>query len=191
MDMAEFDLSVPPPDKPALRDWAQARRRSATPPDLTAPLRALPEFAAARDVLIYLAMPGEVNVEELASDATKRFYAPRCAPKRRLAVHPFVPGETPLRPGPFGIREPANAEADPSVLDLIVVPALLLSRNGDRLGYGGGYYDRFLPKTRAVTVGVLPEIGILDALPRDPWDVPLGIVVTEKSVYRRVVPDTI
>jgi 5-formyltetrahydrofolate cyclo-ligase len=176
-------------DKSVLRGWAKARRAgldmAALSTVLVARLAALPEFKAARDVLLYLAMAGEINVEGLLAlgDGRQRFYVPRCAPKRRLAVYRYVPGETPLiNVPPFGIREPDRAnEANPAALDLVVVPSLLLSEGGDRLGYGGGYYDRFLPRLRSacITVSALPDALITPRLPRDPWDIPVDVVVTE------------
>ncbi len=193
------DASPRPPagaDKPALRAWAGRRRAGMDWDALSRPLverlAALPELAAARDVLLYLAMPGEVRVEGLAEGDTgrgRRWYAPRCAPGRRLALHPYTPGVTPLRRGPFGIREPdpeQTPEADPLTLDLVIVPALLLSERGDRLGHGGGYYDRFLPRLApgCVAAGVLPETLVLPELPRDPWDLRLRVVVTEAQVRR-------
>ncbi len=191
------DEPLPPVDKPGLRQWAKARRDAnpitgAVNGALLARVRGLPEWKQARHVLVYLAMPSEVNVDALATDDEERrrvFYAPRCAPGRRLAVHSFRPGVTPLRPGPFGIREPdpqRAPEAAPDLLDLVIVPALLLTPNGDRLGYGGGYYDRFLPSLSpaCVRVGVLPESQIVPALPRDTWDAPLTVVVTERRVLR-------
>jgi 5-formyltetrahydrofolate cyclo-ligase len=119
----EQEETEPPEDKPALREWAKARRArldmAASSACIVARIAALPQFGAARDVLLYLALPGEVNVEGLLAfaDGTRRFYVPRCAPKRRLAVHRFVPGETPLvNVPPFGIREldPARGGNDPA-----------------------------------------------------------------------------
>jgi 5-formyltetrahydrofolate cyclo-ligase len=179
-----------------LREWAKRRRAGMDWDALSKPLverlAALPELIAARDVLLYLAMPGEVRVEALAENAARRerrWYAPRCAARRRLAIHPYTPPVTALRRGPFGIREPdpgQTPEADPLTLDLVVVPALLLSERGDRLGHGGGYYDRFLPRLApgCVTVGVLPETLVLPELPRDAWDQRLQVVVTEAQVRR-------
>ena len=184
-------------EKARLRTWARERRATLDAPELTRTLVRrlldLPEFERARDVLIYLAMPGEVRIEELigaAPDRQRRWYAPRCAPKRRLAVHRYVPGATPLRAGPFGIREPDPEivpEEEPTALDLVVVPGLLFSERGERLGYGGGYYDRFLPRLApgAVTVVTAPDALVVPELPTDPWDVPIGVVLTESRVLRR------
>lgn len=155
-------------------------------------LGALAELQAARHVLLYLAMPHEVRVEALADDTAepaRSWYVPRCAPDRQLAVYRYRPGSTFLLSGPFGIREPDPAresEVDPSVLDLVLVPALLLSEQGDRLGYGGGYYDRFLARLApsCSTVGMLPDALLLPHLPRDPWDRQLGCLVTPNRVLR-------
>lgn len=197
--MEEASPSLPPlSDKPALRRWARRRRAVLPLPALSAllveRLSGLPEYtAAARHVLLYLAMPGEVNVEALLErdrENRRRWYAPRCAPDRRLALHPFDPARTSLVSGPFDIREPDASqvpEADPGIIDLVIVPALLFSETGDRLGYGGGYYDRFLPRLSAscVRVGALPDALVLPFLPRDAWDQTLDIIVTETRLLRR------
>jgi 5-formyltetrahydrofolate cyclo-ligase len=192
------DVSELPPDKPALRQWALSRRAILDMPALSAVLtdrlRTLPEFLAARHISLYLGMPDEVNVEPLLGDegdTGRTWYVPRCAPKRRLAMHPYVFGATPLQAGPFGIREPDPArvpEVEPEMLDLVIVPALLLAQDGWRLGYGGGYYDRFLPRLRldTVCVGLLPDALVLPAAPPgqpDPWDAPLDLIVTESRVF--------
>jgi 5-formyltetrahydrofolate cyclo-ligase len=182
-------------EKTALRAQAASVRRtldtSSVSTILCHRIASLPEYQAARHVLIYLAMPGEVTVEALLRSCVgeaKQFYIPRCAPERRLAVHPYVPDETPLRSGPFGIREPDATqvpEVDCDILDMVVVPAVMLSETGDRLGYGGGYYDRFLPRLSesCVRLGALPEALVRPSLPRDPWDVPLDTIVTESRTF--------
>ncbi|MDX1934071.1 MAG: 5-formyltetrahydrofolate cyclo-ligase [Capsulimonadales bacterium] len=177
-------------NKAELRQWAIARRNTLDIERLSAALcrrvTELPAFHSAEHILIYRAMPQEVDLSSLTADTGRRWYLPRCAPGRRLAIHPFVPGRTPLRPGPFGIAEPdpeRTPEVEPDVPDIVLVPALLLTPDGGRLGYGGGYYDRFLPRLRAdaVTVGVLPAAMVVPHLPLDPWDIPVGYVVTEEA----------
>jgi 5-formyltetrahydrofolate cyclo-ligase len=174
------------------RRWARERRATldlaALSGQLGARLTALPLWDAAQHVLLYAAMPDEVDPLPLAALADKRFYLPRCAPNRRLAVHAFVPGETPLRAGPFGIREPDPRhvpEHTPDVLDLVVVPSVLLSERCERLGYGGGYYDRFLPRLSpgCATVGLCPDSLLVPALPTEPHDIRLDIVLTETRFF--------
>ena len=181
--------------KDRLRRWAKIRRATlvteALSRTLTDRLLALPEMEAARHVLLYLAASGEVCIDALAERCGdgKTFYVPRVARTRQLSIHAYLPGQTVLRPGTFGIREPDPAqapEADPVILDLVIVPSLALSERGDRLGYGGGYYDRFLPRLspRTVSVGVLPDALVLPTLPTETWDRPLSVVMTEKRVLR-------
>lgn len=188
---------VPPSlrgDKAALREWAKARRATLDIPTLSAVLterlKTLPEMQKVYDRAIYLAMADEINIEGVIdSDANAFWYAPRCSPGRELRFYPYIPGVTPLTSGPFGIREPAAADPRGYLMweeiDLIIVPALLLTPAGARLGYGGGYYDRFLPRLRpdCVTVGVLPAALVVSELPQDSWDIPLQIVITENDIF--------
>jgi 5-formyltetrahydrofolate cyclo-ligase len=76
---------------------------------------------------------------------------------------------------------------DPSVIDVVVVPGTAFTERGDRLGQGGGWYDRFLLRVAAscVTIGVGFELQILDVVPTEPHDVRLDAVVTERCVRWR------
>ena len=179
-----------PAEKRALREWARERRAMLDMPALSIQLlekvQKLPALLTAQRILVYNALPDEVDLLALTSDSTRHWYLPHCAPKRRLAVHAFVPGETPLRPGPFGILEPDPQQVPETnllLLDAVIVPALLLTPDGGRLGYGGGYYDRFLPGLRpdCLKIGVLPQALIVPSLPLDPWDILLDRVITEET----------
>ena len=148
----------------------------------------VPEWKNARHILLYLALHGEIMVESLAlRDDFRTFYVPRIAPRHALTVHPYTPGGTPLLTNVWGLRQPAHSvpEASPEVLDLVIVPGLLFDESGNRLGYGGGYYDRFLPRLRpdCITIGV--AAGIAPALPMEAHDVPVQIIVTPGRTFRR------
>jgi 5-formyltetrahydrofolate cyclo-ligase len=184
-----------PTNKIELRRWAQERRANlplATLSEiLVQRICELPEWETAVHVLIYLAMPEEISIETiLTNSASKQWYIPRCAPSRRLAIHSYEPEVTPLRAGPYGIREPDPIkvpEVDPTIVDTVIVPALLLTPKGERLGYGGGYYDRFLPRLRSdcPRIGAIPEELLVENIPQDPWDSILDIVVTPTNICRR------
>jgi 5-formyltetrahydrofolate cyclo-ligase len=184
-----------PTEKSELRRWAQERRTalplSSLSEILVHRICELPEWEAAGHVMIYLAMPKEISIETILTQQTsKRWYIPRCAPSRRLAIHPYEPEVTPLRTGPFGIQEPDPIqvpEVDPTILDAVIVPALLLTPQGERLGYGGGYYDRFLPRLRldCLRIGAIPEELLVETIPQDPWDMVLDIVVTPSRTFHR------
>lgn len=185
-----------PTEKAALRTWAKQQRAELDLPGLSQKLVTrlanLPEVRKARHLMLYLALADEINVEPLigalADDGIARtFYVPRCAPSRRLALHAYVPGETPLRVSAWGIREP-DPELSPKVkseiLDLVIVPALLVTPDGKRLGYGGGYYDRFLPRLRpeALRIAAIPTALVVENIPVDDWDTSLHKVVTEVTL---------
>jgi 5-formyltetrahydrofolate cyclo-ligase len=73
---------------------------------------------------------------------------------------------------------------DPSLAACILIPALACDRSGTRLGYGQGFYDRFLVQVGGLRVAVIPEQGLVETLPRDPWDVPMEVIVTESQIVR-------
>ncbi len=170
-------------DKPALRRWARKVWRTLDRETLArqvvenlAPWLAWWGF---QDILLYHPLPHELDLTPLLERHPARYYLPKVAGEE-LSVHPFGP----LAPGPFGLLEPTTPPVDPGDLDLVVVPGLAFDQEGYRLGHGQGYYDRFLASVQAVTAGVVPEALLLPRLPRDPWDVPVGHLVTERGVRR-------
>lgn len=175
----------PPVDKPALRRRALSLWRSLDREALSSQvLEALLPWLKGRefhDILLYHPLPHELDLLALPQRYPARYYLPKVAGEG-LTVHPWGP----LAPGPFGLLEPVTEAVDPGVLDLVVVPGLAFDREGYRLGHGLGYYDRFLRGVRAESLGVVPEALLLPRLPRDPWDVPVAHLATEKGV--RPVP---
>ncbi|WP_457628851.1 5-formyltetrahydrofolate cyclo-ligase [Oceanithermus sp.] len=144
----------------------------------------------AREVLLYLPFRGELSpLELLELYPEARYHLPRTAPDG-LTVHPFA---SPREHHPYGFEQPAaNApRADPRRLDAVVVPGLAFDRAGYRLGYGGGYYDRFLPTLPETTlrIGLAPAALVLEHLPRDPWDARVDWLVSEAGILRTIDPD--
>jgi 5-formyltetrahydrofolate cyclo-ligase len=91
-----------------------------------------------------------------------------------------------LAPGCFGIPEPAAGCLRPvesRTIDVVIVPGAAFAVDGFRLGYGGGYYDRFLKNCPAVTIGLAFDMQVVDRVPHDAQrDVPLDYIVTEKRL---------
>ena len=153
-------------------------------------LRSLPEFQQAQVVMLFLNFRDEVETTALA-EATialnKRLILPRCAPHGLLL--PIEVGDLAkdIEPGVWGIREPKlnKGETDPSEIDLIVVPGAGFDLTGDRLGYGGGFYDRFFMRLNPVTprVAICFECQVIAQVPVDKHDAKMTMLITENAVY--------
>lgn len=166
--------------------------REAASLKIAARVLALPEVARARTVHVFwpIVERGEVDTRPLVRALVGRgvgvvLPAVLPGPAPRLAHRRFE-GEDRLVPGPWGLREPtpdALAVA-PAHLDVVVVPGLAFDGRGGRLGYGGGYYDAFLAETAALRVGVAFAVGWAAAVPTEPHDVRVDVVVTESETVR-------
>jgi 5-formyltetrahydrofolate cyclo-ligase len=91
-------------------------------------------------------------------------------------------GREDLVPGRWGIFEPP-ASAPLVVPDLILVPGLAFAPNGDRLGRGKGFYDRYLSGSKALTLGITDQAGLRDQIPKASHDVAVFVVLTEVGAY--------
>lgn len=106
-------------------------------------------------------------------------------PEMPTLEHRRYTGPHALEINRWGIREPVNTEVvSPEALDLVVVPALGASREGDRLGHGSGYYDAFLESVTCPRVALVYEACLVPALPSAPHDVPMTTLVSETNVLR-------
>lgn len=93
--------------------------------------------------------------------------------------------DMPVQAGKYNIKEPVYKEGYPlENIDIVVVPAIAFDHYGYRIGYGKGYYDRFLKKlgTNTVTVGLSFSECVIEKLPTDGWDIPVDIIITEMGV---------
>jgi 5-formyltetrahydrofolate cyclo-ligase len=129
-------------------------------------------------VMAYLAFRGEVDLAALFRmlDAV-RWVMPRVEGKRMVA-NVYDPARVVRHR--FGMLEPAPEmpTVHPEEIDVVLVPGVAFDRRGGRLGFGGGYYDRFLPAARALRVGVSHTACLADELPCDPHDARVDWVVT-------------
>jgi 5-formyltetrahydrofolate cyclo-ligase len=137
----------------------------------------LPEYAAATTVMAFVGTRGEPDTDPLFARCErdgKVLVLPRTLGER---LEPALVGDG-LRPGAFEVDEPTGPAVDPSSIDLVLVPGLAFTVDGDRLGQGGGHYDRFLAGCRATAVGVCFAEQLVDRLPLQAHDVRLSRVVT-------------
>lgn len=154
-------------------------------------LQAFPGFVQAKHVLFYASFRNEVDLLPLAPTfPEKNWYLPAVAEQGDLVFYPYQANTT-LEPGKYGIATPPRVgnpftpSSDPA---LILVPGVMFDRQGYRLGYGKGYYDRFFSRFKTdpetfIRLGIVPEVLWVEALPNDPWDIPMHGIVTEQSVH--------
>ncbi len=139
------------------------------------------------DVLFtYVSMEGEVDTREVILRALadgKQVAVPRCGKGGIMSAYRIKSMEE-LKPGAFGILEPVKSceETRPEDIGLALVPCVCCCESGVRLGYGGGFYDRFLPGTPAVRAALCREKMMAGDIPREEHDCVMDFVVTEKRV---------
>lgn len=171
------------------RDAMPADEREQASSAIADRVSALEEVARASIVMAFWSFGSEVNTAPLINSLHVRgvrVALPRIV-EGDLEPRGYAPGD-PVAETAFGAWEPTGGEAlDPSLIDVVVTPAVVFDRSGRRVGYGGGFYDRFFPRTRpdAVRVGVGFDLQLIDGnLPSGHFDLGLDAVVTESDVLR-------
>ena len=149
---------------------------------------ALPEVKAANTIMLFYGVGREPDTSELIDalwEQGKTVVLPRCLPKRRMEARWILPG-TKLVYSAYGIPEPDEEcpVVERDTIDLILVPNLCCDKQGYRLGHGAGYYDRYLAGYSGETVSLCPEDWLQEQLPRDEFDLPVGLVLTETGEWR-------
>lgn len=140
--------------------------------------------AAASPLAVYLAYGEEINIDPYIQrmlDAGAAIVAPRWNGSTYTLARLSGLEEPHVRRGPLGIREPAGADiVEPSSVRVWLIPGLAFTKDGGRLGYGGGWYDRLLADAPpdAIKIGVAYAFQLVNALPSEPHDISLtGVVV--------------
>ena len=147
----------------------------------------LPEFRKALTVLFYFPFNGEVNTVEMIKQAQKlgkKIGLPRIVrDKKRIIPNMIHSLEEGLEAGPYGIQQPKKNRSQSlrlENLDMVIVPGVAFDKHNNRLGRGGGYYDRFLKSLppSIPSVGLAFDFQIIDHLPQqEKHDVPVSKVV--------------
>ncbi|MGY3039915.1 5-formyltetrahydrofolate cyclo-ligase [Rhodanobacter sp. TND4EL1] len=189
-----------------LRQQLAARRRALPPAEriaaaqgLRRSLDQLPEYLTDARVAGYWASHGELPLNLVIPPLATRgqqFLLPVIGAHRQLRFAAWNAGDDVL-PNRFGIPEPAEPGEllEPFQIDLVLVPLLGFDRRGNRLGHGGGYYDRsfaFLNEqirpTEPLLVGVAYAFQEVDLLKEEPWDVPLDFIATDRELIDCTMP---
>lgn len=150
---------------------------------------ALEEIRLAPTLMVYLSFGSEVLTDDLIRwcwGEGKRIVVPFCHVESRELTACRIDGFDELETGHYGIRAPKEGllrPVDGGKIEVILVPAVAFDRRGYRIGYGGGYYDRFLPKVpRAARIGAVFACQIVPEVPIDRYDVQVERIVTEDEL---------
>ncbi len=167
------------------RDRLTADERAAKSREIGKQLFALPEFSAARVIMLFASFRSEVDTVPMIRQALlsgKRVILPKVTGKV-LELFEIADYDLDVVSGVWGIPEPRTGRPGRvEDVDLMVVPGVAFDERGNRIGYGAGYYDKLLPSFRGSTVALAFEAQIVTNVPVDPHDVPVGKIVTEKRV---------
>ena len=150
---------------------------------------ALDWFQQAGAILGYYPIGSEPDLRPVLREALrlgKTVALPRCNPGTKEMAFHRVGSLEGLAPGAHGIPEP-DAGAETVSGDLCLVPGIAFDLAGYRLGYGGGYYDRFLPRFGGHSLGVCYDALLCGALPHEPHDIAVGSVMTELTEKRSLL----
>ncbi len=135
-----------------------------------------------RKILLFFPTDGEPNLVPLIEEllGQREIYLPKIEGNRLSACR--LTDMSLLKRGKYGIMEPEPCErVNPRDLELVVVPGIAFDRQGYRLGFGKGFYDKFLSNTVALKVGVLYSFQLVEFVPRDTWDIPMDVLITEEG----------
>jgi len=154
-------------------------------------LYSLSAFNQAEAIMYFVSFGSEVDTRPIVEETIRRrkiALAPKAVPQsRELIPSRILDWDSDLMPGYYNIPEPragAMRPYDPEQIDLLIVPGVAFDLKGNRLGYGGGYYDRFfsLLKPGTPLVALVFDLQIVPTVPTDEWDRPVDCVITEKRI---------
>lgn len=171
------------------RDALSSDERAARSVRIAERTLSLPEIDRAGTVMAFWSFGSEVETAPLLERlhaAGKRVVLPRVEGQDVVAVI-YETGDEVLAAA-FGAMEPTGGvTVEPEEVDVVITPGVAFDRDGGRVGYGGGFYDRFLPRTRpdVAAIAIAFALQVVDeALPRAAFDRPVDAIVTEDEVIR-------
>lgn len=179
--------------KKQLREIYKNKRRLMLPQEKTALDDAVADrflnsdmYKQCDELLVYVSLGIEVGTHSIISRALKekKVFCPKCYSEANVMEFYRINSFDDLSPGAYGILEPSAGEPFYSFSDtsLCIVPALSYDKNGYRLGFGKGYYDRFLSGFNGIKTGLCYENSLCDVLPADDYDVFVDNIVTEDRI---------
>ncbi|PMP67003.1 MAG: 5-formyltetrahydrofolate cyclo-ligase [Thermodesulfobacterium geofontis] len=154
-------------------------------------IEGLPLYKKAKSIVFYFAKEKEVSLEYLIGKAFlegKKVFLPKTWLEEKTLTFHQIFSFADLKPGPFELLEPPskNPELKPENFEILFVPGVAFDLEKGRIGYGGGFYDKILCKTKAFKIGVAFSFQIFEKLPLEKYDQKVDIIVTEKGIINEL-----
>jgi len=141
---------------------------------ITAKVRNSHWYLNANNIMLFYPKENEINLLDLLKDK-KSFFFPKTVDDNLLPC----PNCDEFYTGKFNIKEPQSEPVDKNLIDVVIIPALMADEKKYRLGYGGGYYDRFLKDFYGLKICVVAKDLLIDELPIEEFDIPCDIIITD------------
>lgn len=176
-----------------LRDALSVDERTVFSEEIRQRLQSFEPFCRAETVMTYMSFRSEVITDRIVRESLslgKRIIVPISLPKTRTLLLSEINNiDEDFETDFYGVRIPKQErrqEISASEIDLVLVPGVAFSKEKYRMGYGGGYYDRFLETVRKDTVAVALafEIQIYDDIPRENHDKKMHHIITERRIFK-------
>lgn len=147
------------------------------------------EFQRAQTIMVYVSFRGEVDTHALIKKLLKqkkRVCVPLCDESDLSMTAREITEFSDLHSGCYGILEPKDCSSvvEKDDIDFIIVPGCAFSEDGHRIGYGKGYYDKFLSGARGISCGLSYDFSIADDIGAEKTDVPLNMIITQSRIIK-------
>ncbi len=175
-------------DSLTIRRAMKEQRQSLTKEQITALSNAVYKnflclFITGKSCFIYKDFRGEVQTAPFIDYFSKlgaKISYPLIDGDNMLAV---MPTDNEFTANPFGVKEPSEYVIIDDI-DVAIIPLLACDKDKNRIGFGKGYYDRFLSKHKCLKIGICYDFQVLESVPKNKWDVPLDIIITDKRIIK-------
>ena len=149
-------------------------------------------FKSGDIILSYMPKKEEINIVPVLKEAMKqgkRIAFPLCNPENHTMSFHFVDDLKQLKPGHYGLYEPSKDleeyDINSTEKTICIIPGIVYDKKGYRIGYGGGYYDRYLQSFKGMKLGITYYDCIVNLVPRSRFDFSVDVLITERGVYAK------
>lgn len=139
-------------------------------------------FKESENILLYYTIENEVDLNPLIKKTkNKNIFLP-CVFEKEILIKKFE-NQASMKKSKFGIYEPQGEFINKNILDLAIIPSVALDKNKNRIGFGKGFYDKFLSDMKITKIAVAFDFQIVEQIKNDPWDIKMDKIITEKNIY--------